>query len=119
MENRDRTAKSRTCANGGTQREYKDRDEAASPTAMTECIVSTGVINAKQSRDVVTGDIPNAFVQTNIDKRRIGERIMKIRGPLVDLLVELSPETNTTYVVCKGAAKYFTLSCRKRCMGGS
>ncbi len=105
MENRDRTAKSRTCANGGTQREYKDRDEAASPTAMTECIVSTGVINAKQSRDVVTGDIPNAFVQTNIDKRRIGERIMKIRGPLVDLLVELSPETYATYEECERGSK--------------
>jgi hypothetical protein len=73
LENRDRTAKSRTCANRDTQREYTDRDEAASPTAMAECIVITGVINAKQSRDVVTGDIPNAFVQTDIDKRRVGD----------------------------------------------
>ncbi len=52
------------------------------------------------------GDIPNAFVQTDIDKRRIGERIiMKICGPLVDLLVELSPETYATYVECERGSK--------------
>ena len=33
--------KGRTCANGSTQREYMDRDEAASPTAMTESIIIT------------------------------------------------------------------------------
>jgi hypothetical protein len=43
-----------------------DQDEAASPTAMTESIIITGVIDAKQHRDVMTADIPNAFVQTEI-----------------------------------------------------
>ena len=35
-EKKDGRIKARTCANGSTQREYTNRDEAASPTAMTE-----------------------------------------------------------------------------------
>jgi hypothetical protein len=69
VEKRDGTIKGRTYAYGSTQREYMDRDEAASPTAMTESILITGVIEAKQQRDVMTADIPNAFGQTRIEKR--------------------------------------------------
>ena len=106
VEKRDGTFKGRTCANGSTQREYTDRDEAASPTAMTESIIITGVIDAKQRRDIMTADIPNAFVQTRIDEKEVGERIiMKIRGPLVDMLLELSPETYQGYVVYEGKSK--------------
>ncbi len=83
-----------------------DRDEAASPTAMTESIIITGVIDAKQRRDVMTADIPNALVQTEIGEKEIGERIiMKIRRPLVDMLIELSPETYAEFVVYDGKSK--------------
>ena len=45
----------------------------------------------------MTADIPNAFVQTDIDQS--GEKIiMKIRGELVDILVEVSPEIYSNYV---------------------
>jgi hypothetical protein len=60
---------------------YTERDEAASPTAMTESILITATIDVKQKRDVMIADIPNAFVQTDIDdKNHIeGQRIiMKI-----------------------------------------
>jgi hypothetical protein len=42
----------------------------------------------------MTCDIPNAFVQTDIpqDKLQKGKRIiMKIRGALVNILVEMNP----------------------------
>jgi len=65
-EKRDGTVKGRLCANGSTQREYTDRDDTASPTAATESILVTGTIDAKQRRDVMTADIPNAFVQTDV-----------------------------------------------------
>jgi len=46
----------------------------------------------------MTADIPNAFVQTDTDQS--GEKIiMKIRGELVDILVEVSPEIYSNYVV--------------------
>jgi hypothetical protein len=63
---RDGTIKARVCANGSTQRAYIAREEASSPTAASEAIIITGVIDAKQKRDVMTLDIPNAFVQTEI-----------------------------------------------------
>ena len=67
-EKRDGRIKARTCANGSIQREYIEREDAASPTAMTESILLTGTIDAKQGRDVMTADIPNAFVQIKIDE---------------------------------------------------
>jgi len=52
--------------------------------AATEAILITGVIEAKQHRDI-TLDIPNAFVQTPIPQD--GDKVMmKIRGPLVNIL---------------------------------
>ena len=45
----------------------------------------------------MTADIPNAFLQTGIDQS--GEKvIMKIKGVLVDMLVELDPVTFQDYV---------------------
>lgn len=118
VEKRDGTVKGRTCANGSTQREYMDREEATSPTVMTESIIITGVIEAKQRRDVMTADIPNAFVQTDIEKKEIGQRIiMKIRGPLVDMLIELSPETYAAYVVYEGKNKVLYVIMEKALYG--
>jgi hypothetical protein len=98
--------KARICINGSTQREYMGLDEAASPTASTESIIISSVIDAKQHRDVMTADIPNAFVQTPLGAKAVGEQItMKIRGPLVDMLEELSPEVYSKFVVYKGPAK--------------
>ena len=54
----------------------------------------------------MTADIPNAFVQVDIDEKEKGERIiMKIRGLLVNMLTELSPETYEKYVVYEGNNK--------------
>jgi hypothetical protein len=62
IEKKDGRIKARTCANGSTQREYTDQDKAASPTAMAESHLITAVIEAKQGCDVMTSNIPNAFV---------------------------------------------------------
>ena len=56
-----------------------------------EALLTTCVIDAKQNRDIITMDIPNAFVQTPLP--RSNERIiMIISGKLVELLEEISPE---------------------------
>jgi hypothetical protein len=65
--------KARTCANGSTQWEYTDQEEAAYLTAMTESHLITAVINSKQSRDVMTTVIPNTIVQTDIEEKPNGE----------------------------------------------
>ena len=103
-EKRDQTIKARTCANGSTQHAYIAREEATSPTAATDAILITGVIDAKQGRDVMTLDVPNAFVQTPIPHS--GEKvIMKIRGSLVDILLEICPGVYDNYVVYEGRGK--------------
>jgi hypothetical protein len=103
-EKRDQTIKARTCANGSSQRAYVAREEATSPTAATDAILITGVIDAKQRRDVMTLDVPNAFVQTPIPQS--GEKIiMKIRGSLVDILLEICPGVYDDFVVYEGKGK--------------
>jgi hypothetical protein len=36
---------------------------------MTESVMITATIDAKQNHDVMTADIPNAFVQVDIDEK--------------------------------------------------
>ena len=82
VEKRDQSVKARMCANGSTQREYMERDDASSPTVMCESILITAGIEAKQHRDVMTCDIPNALVQTDIPKEKLekGKRIIMKNG---------------------------------------
>ena len=86
--------KSRHCANGSKQRSWINSDEAASPTVMTESVMLTATVEAHEKRDIATFDIPNAFIQTHVDERDSqGDRIvMKIRGAMVDMLIEIDPE---------------------------
>jgi hypothetical protein len=66
---------------------YKSRG----PTAATESILLTATVDAEEGRDVMGVDIPNAFVQTDLGLKK--ERvIMKIRGILVDMLVDMNPK---------------------------
>ena len=54
----------------------------------------------------MTCDIPNVFVQTEIQNQEIGERmIMKIRGTLLEILVEMYPEKYSEYVVEEGGRR--------------
>ncbi len=94
------TLKGRSCANGSVQRKWMDREEVSSPTVSTEATLITGVIEAREKRDVATCDIPNAFVQTKLPEHdKHGHKtIMKIRGPLLEILCEMDP-TYEEYVV--------------------
>jgi len=119
-EKRDGRIKGRTCANGSTQRAYTERDEAASPMAMTESILITATIDAKQNRDVMTADIPNAFIQTDANEKNhvVGECIiMKIRGPLVDMLLKIAPEIYKDFVVMEGSTKVLYVKMLKAIYG--
>jgi hypothetical protein len=98
--------KAMTCANGSTQREYTNRDKAASPTAIAESHIITAVIEGKQGCDVMTTDIPNAYMQTDVEEQEIGARtIMKIREQLVDMLVNIAPEEYQNFVWYEGQHK--------------
>jgi hypothetical protein len=63
VEKEDGRIKARACANGSNQREYVNKEDSASPTVATESILLTAAIEAKEGRDVMTANIPNASVQ--------------------------------------------------------
>jgi hypothetical protein len=74
---RDNTIKAHACVNSSTQGSYIPKNEATSPMAATEAIIITGVIEAKQGHNVMTLDVPNAFVQMPISENK-EKIIMKI-----------------------------------------
>jgi hypothetical protein len=100
-EKRDKTIKGRMVYNGKPTREWMSREDSTSPTAALESIMLTAIVDAKEGRDVMTCDIPNAFIQTKLPNIEDCEErvIMKITGVLVDLLVDISPEVYAPYVV--------------------
>ena len=101
-EKRDGRIKGRTCANGSVQRAWMGREDASSPTATTEGVLITAAIDAHEQRDVRVADIPNAFIQTAVPGAPAakGHRIiMRIRGPLVDMLLKMNYSLYAPYVV--------------------
>ena len=93
VQNQSGNIKARTVTNDSMQRSYIDRDNAESPTAASNAIIITGVIEAKQGIDVMINDVPNDFLQTPVSQDNGDEIIiMKIRGALVDIICKISPE---------------------------
>jgi hypothetical protein len=96
-EKRDGQTKARTVAGGNKQRGYIRKEDASSPTVATESVLLTCIIDAEEERDVAVIDIPNAFVQTRVEEEK-DMAFIKIRGVLVDILVEIAPEVYKDYV---------------------
>ena len=106
-EKRDKSIKGRLVYNGKPTREWLSKEDAASPTVSLESIFLCAIIDAKEGRDVLSADIPNAFIQTLMPEVKDGEErvIMKITGVLVDLLVEIAPEVYGPFVVFENGHK--------------
>jgi len=98
---RDGSIKGRMVYNGKPTGVWMSREESTSPTAALESIMLTAIIDAKERRDVMTADIPNAFIQAPMPEKDGDDKciIMKITGVLVFLLVSMAPETYEAYVV--------------------
>ena len=65
---RDGTVKSRACVNGSKQHEKINKEAAASPTVMNDSVMITSAIEAHEGRNVVTLDLPGAFLHTDLDE---------------------------------------------------
>ena len=92
------------------QRGHISKDEASSPTAHSESIMLTGVIDAMEGRDVATGDIPNAFVDYRV--------LIRLRGRVVDILCKIAPDVYKRYVtVNKKGEKTLIVQCMNALYG--
>ena len=88
-EKRDGRIKGRACADGRKQRKNTPKEEAMSPTVALEMVLLTTVSEAHEGHDVAIIDIPNAFIQTDMEGDTI---IMKSCGQLAKLLVQTDPK---------------------------
>ena len=114
VEKRDGRIKARSCADGRKQRDWMTREDTASPTVATESVMMTAAIDAKEKRDVVTMDIPNAFIQTDYE----GEVLhMKVRGQLAELLKSIDPELYAPYIVYENGQAVLYLQVLKAIYG--
>ena len=89
--------------------EWLHKDESASPTVATDSLFHTMSMDAKENRDVMTADVPNAFTQTDMPDGD-DEITMKITGVSVQMSVEDSPQAHGDHVAHKNEKKVRTLA---------
>jgi hypothetical protein len=118
-EKRDKSVKGRMVYNRKPMREWLSQEDAASPNAALESILITGVIEAKEERDAMTYDIPNAFIQAYLPKKEPGENrvVMEITGVLVDMLVNINPELYGPAIVLENGKKVIYVEVLKTIYG--
>jgi hypothetical protein len=74
------------------------KEEASSPTVSTKVVLLTSIVDAHKGRDVAVIDIPNAFIQTQVNDAKDCV-IIYITGMIVDWLVKVAPKVYASYVV--------------------
>jgi len=108
--------KGRMVFRGDGTREWLSREDTASPTASLEGIELTITVDAYERRDIMSMDVPNAFIQTLMPEpdKESGEEqvVMKITGALVNILTDLDPEMRKYVVMEKGKRVIYTVVLR-------
>ena len=66
----------------------------------------TGVADAKQRRDIITLYISNAFIQIDILDKNSEKIIMKIRGLLVGISLEIDENKYIDFIICCRKEKF-------------
>ena len=95
--NRDSNIKERAVSGGNKQRYFIIKEESSSPTVATKAFLLSCVIDAQENQDVVTTDIPYAFIQTCVDKIDDMETII-VQLALVDVMFEIETNIYGPYV---------------------
>ncbi len=96
-EKQDGKIKARKVVRGNKQQDYITKEDVSSPVVSAEAGMLTCVIDALKDQDIAVIDIPNAFVQTVL-KDEEHCVVIRIRGPLVDILVSIAPDVYGPYV---------------------
>ena len=86
--------KGRGCADGRKQRIYKSKEETSAPTVAIESVFISCAIDAHENRVVATGDVPGAFMHSDMDE----VLHMRLEGPLAKLLTQVNPEKYEAYL---------------------
>ena len=83
-----------------------------------ESVILTAVIDYHKEREVVIVDIPNKFIQTD-NTKNVGDQrdMMKIRGKLANILVDISPEFYGPYITYENGKELLYLELLKALYG--
>ena len=106
--------KGRLVYNGKGTRSWISREDKSSPTVLNESLMLTCAVDAYEKRDIMSLDIPNAYIQAAVPEKEKGERIiMKICGKLVDWLCKIDPAAYLPFVVYERGVKvlYLNVTC--------
>jgi hypothetical protein len=99
------------------QRDYISKEDASLQTVTTAAILLLCIINAKEERDVTITDIPNAFIQMQVEDKE-DMAIIKIHGVLVDILIQIAPDVYKSYVTTdKKGMKQLLVQCQNALYG--
>jgi hypothetical protein len=79
--------KARGCADGRKQRKTTSKEDASAPTVAIESVMLSATVDAMEGCDIVTVDIPGAFVQADIDE----VVHVKFEGEIAEMLVRMDP----------------------------
>ncbi len=108
--------KARLRANGSVRQDHVMKEVAASPTVALELVFATTTINIRENREVVTTDIPGAFLHTT-NKTYI---IIGMSGTLAELMAKRDPKLYRKYLTNEKGKKMLYLrlqtskgACRK------
>ena len=85
------------CANGSVQRDHIAKEEAASPTVALESVFVTAAIDARENREVVTINIPGAFLHATNNNYVV----MRMNGTLAELMATTDPKLYRKYLTDK------------------
>ena len=101
-------AKGSLVYNGKPTREWLSREDTSSPTVSQEGLHITLAIDAKEGRDVMPADIPNAFIQTRMRDKVKDERIiMKVQGDVIEFLLKLHHKPMQDTLSMRGVRRLF------------
>ncbi len=107
----DGVLKARQVTGGNKQRGYIMKKDVRSLTVSSVAVMLTCVVDANENREVAIVDIPNAFVQTVVKDEKDGAFI-RIRGPLVNILLSIAPDVYGSYVIVgKKGKKQLLVQC--------
>ena len=94
--------KGHIACNGAPTRKCVEDVDTSSPTASLESTILTAVMDACEGRDVMSSDIPNAFIQAPFPEKEGEETaFMKTTCPSVGTPVGMHPEEHEEFVVCE------------------
>jgi hypothetical protein len=97
-EKQDRSLKGRTVAGGNKQRDYISKEDVSSPTIATQAIQLLCISKAEEERDATVINIPNTFIQTQVEYEE-DMAIIKIHGVLVYILIQIAPDIYKSYIM--------------------